>query len=53
MHAFKIQLKLLFIILINGADFDKCGSDIDGGDCAVGRYDLHSTTVNVVNIKSL
>jgi hypothetical protein len=22
--------------------FDKCGGDIDGGDFAVGRFDLHS-----------
>ena len=25
-----------------GGYFDKCGGDIDGGDFAVGRFDLHS-----------
>jgi len=37
-----------FITLINGGDFeycggdfDKCGGEIDGGDFAVGRFDLN------------
>jgi hypothetical protein len=28
--------------LCHCGDFDKCGGDIDGGDFAVGRFDLHS-----------
>jgi hypothetical protein len=38
---FYVQINF-FIILINGGDFDKCGGDIDGGNFAVGRFDLHS-----------
>ena len=26
-------------------DFDKCGGDIDEGDFAVGRFDLHSPCI--------
>jgi hypothetical protein len=37
---------MFFVILINGGDFDKCWGDIDGGDFAVGRFDLHSSVVN-------
>jgi hypothetical protein len=48
----------MWAILINvrailyGGDFDKCGGDIDRGNYAVGRFDLHSTAILIGELQS-
>jgi hypothetical protein len=38
MGAILINVRAILYV----GDFDKCGDDIDEGDFAVGRFDLHS-----------